>query len=75
LQVKDGYFVHFFAPTDLQILPKHIVFVLDISGSMMGRKIDQVKEAMNTILDSLQPEDYFNVIVFSSEVTVNSLNR
>jgi inter-alpha-trypsin inhibitor heavy chain H1 len=44
LQVVDGYFVHFFVPPDnLPNLPLDIVFVLDISGSMSGNKIKQLK--------------------------------
>merc|ERR1712233_22852 len=34
VQVIDGYFVHFFVPENLETLPKHAVFILDISGSM-----------------------------------------
>jgi len=70
LQVNDGYFVHFFAPTNLKPLHKHIVFVLDVSGSMGGRKIEQLKEAMQKILDDLNDGDYFNIIEFSYSVTV-----
>ena len=65
---QDGYFVHFFAPQNLKSLPKHIVFVLDISGSMEGEKIQQMKDAMVTILDDLNEEDHFNIVTFSSEV-------
>jgi len=43
IEVVNGYFVHFFAPDDLPISPKRIVFVVDSSGSMMGRKIEQTK--------------------------------
>jgi len=70
LQVNDGYFVHFFAPTNLKPLHKHVVFVLDVSGSMDGRKIEQLKEAMQKILDDLNDGDYFNIIEFSYSVTV-----
>ncbi|XP_049948248.1 inter-alpha-trypsin inhibitor heavy chain H4-like [Schistocerca serialis cubense] len=72
--VYEGYFVHFFAPEDLPPLRKHAIFVLDVSGSMEGRKIEQLKEAMTTILDELQPGDYFNIIEFSYSVTVWNLD-
>lgn len=42
LQIVNGYFVHFFAPQGLPVVPKNIVFVIDVSGSMSGRKIQQV---------------------------------
>jgi len=68
--VDEGYFVHFFAPEDLPIKKKHVVFVLDFSGSMAGRKLDQLKEAMDIILSDLKPADYFTVVVFQSYVEV-----
>lgn len=43
LQVSDGHFVQFFAPTNLSPLPKNIVFVIDVSGSMWGVKMKQVR--------------------------------
>ena len=69
-QVNDGYFVHFFSPSELKPLKKHAIFVLDVSGSMDGRKIEQLREAMAAILDDLNEGDYFNLIAFSSEVKV-----
>ncbi|XP_046987063.1 inter-alpha-trypsin inhibitor heavy chain H4-like [Schistocerca americana] len=67
---NDGYFVHFYAPAGLPPLPKHDVFVLDVSGSMRGRKIEQLKTAMSTILDQLNAGDLFSLIPFSSAVQV-----
>ncbi|XP_017779412.1 PREDICTED: inter-alpha-trypsin inhibitor heavy chain H3-like isoform X2 [Nicrophorus vespilloides] len=72
--VKDGYFVHFFAPPNLKPLVKHVVFVLDTSGSMYGRRIEQLKEAMKNILGDLNPEDYFNLVEFNSNVKVWNLD-
>jgi uncharacterized protein YegL len=68
IHVVDGYFVHFFAPSSLPALPKHVVFVLDTSGSMQGLRLDQTKQAMESILDQLRPEDVFSVVEFSSYV-------
>lgn len=70
LQVNDGYFVHFFSPSDLKPIPKHVVFVLDVSGSMYGRKIAQLREALKAILNELTPSDYFNLVKFHSTVQV-----
>eukprot|EP00092_Neocalanus_flemingeri_P012788 GFUD01013780.1.p1 GENE.GFUD01013780.1~~GFUD01013780.1.p1 ORF type:complete len:810 (+),score=178.26 GFUD01013780.1:82-2511(+) len=75
VQVIDGYFVHFFTPDQLQRLAKHTVFVLDISGSMMGEKIVQLKDAMFTILDDMTEEDFFSIIVFSSGVSTWSSDQ
>lgn len=41
-QIVNGYFVHFFAPQGLPVVPKSVVFVIDVSGSMYGRKMEQV---------------------------------
>ncbi|XP_068237881.1 inter-alpha-trypsin inhibitor heavy chain H4-like isoform X2 [Palaemon carinicauda] len=65
VQIEDGYFVHFFAPVDLQYTPKHITFLIDTSGSMEGRKIQQVKDALRHILTELNAGDTFNIIHFS----------
>ena len=48
--LMDGHFVHFLAPDQLPVLRQHVVFVIDSSGSMSGRKMKQTKEAMATIL-------------------------
>lgn len=67
----NGYFVHFFAPENLKPLRKHVVFVLDTSGSMWGRRIEQLKEAMTKILADLTPDfDYFNILTFASDVVL-----
>lgn len=68
VQVLDGYFVHYFAPDSLETLPKHVVFVLDVSGSMYGTKLQQTKDAMVTVIDDMTEQDYFNIITFSDEV-------
>ncbi|KAM8799909.1 LOW QUALITY PROTEIN: inter-alpha-trypsin inhibitor heavy chain H3-like [Eudromia elegans] len=68
LQIVNGYFVHFFAPTNLPNLSKNVIFVIDTSGSMAGREIQQTREALLKILDDIKHEDYFNFILFGSEV-------
>ncbi|KAF7693486.1 hypothetical protein HF521_008802 [Silurus meridionalis] len=70
LQASNGYFVHYFAPTDIQQIPKNVVFIIDRSGSMHGRKMDQTRTAMLKILGDLAPDDYFGLIIFDSEVNV-----
>ncbi|XP_017392559.1 inter-alpha-trypsin inhibitor heavy chain H4 isoform X3 [Cebus imitator] len=69
IQIENGYFVHYFAPKGLTTMPKNVVFVIDQSGSMSGRKIQQTQEALIKILDDLSPRDQFNLITFSSEAT------
>ncbi|XP_003988134.2 inter-alpha-trypsin inhibitor heavy chain H2 [Felis catus] len=68
LEVFNGYFVHFFAPNNLDPIPKNILFVIDVSGSMWGVKMKQTVEAMKTILDDLRAEDKFSVVDFNHNV-------
>ncbi|XP_032996620.1 inter-alpha-trypsin inhibitor heavy chain H4-like isoform X7 [Lacerta agilis] len=70
IQIVNGYFVHYFAPSQMPAFPKNVVFVIDKSGSMMGMKMQQTKEAMKKILEDLNPEDHFSLVLFSGAVTV-----
>ncbi|XP_034854483.1 inter-alpha-trypsin inhibitor heavy chain H4 isoform X1 [Mirounga leonina] len=67
IQIESGYFVHHFAPEGLPTIPKNVIFVIDKSGSMRGRKIEQTQEALIKILDDLSPHDQFNLVSFSGE--------
>ncbi|KAF6312957.1 inter-alpha-trypsin inhibitor heavy chain 4 [Rhinolophus ferrumequinum] len=69
IQIENGYFVHYFAPEGLPTIPKNVIFVIDKSGSMQGRKIQQTREALIKILDDLSPKDQFNLVSFSREAT------
>ncbi|XP_048210810.1 inter-alpha-trypsin inhibitor heavy chain H3 isoform X2 [Perognathus longimembris pacificus] len=69
VQVVNGYFVHFFAPQGLPVVPKNVVFVIDVSGSMSGRKLAQTKDALFKILEDMKEEDFLNFILFSGDVT------
>jgi Ca-activated chloride channel family protein len=67
---EDGFFMLWLAPPLRQeaVVEKDVVLVLDVSGSMAGRKIDQAKAALRFVLGRLNPGDRFNVISFSSAV-------
>jgi len=72
VQIGAGKFVHYFSPDNLPTMPKHVIFVIDVSGSMGGRKLEQTKDAMTTMLDKMSEKniDNFNIILFSSDITV-----
>ncbi len=57
------------APTT-HALPKDIIFVIDISGSMQGNSIIQAKSSLQLAIDQLAPEDRFNIIAFSDHFRV-----
>ncbi|XP_006169366.2 inter-alpha-trypsin inhibitor heavy chain H1 [Tupaia chinensis] len=68
LLVANNHFAHFFAPQNLTNMNKNVVFVIDISSSMEGQKVKQTKEALLKILDDMQPGDYFDLVLFGSQV-------
>jgi Ca-activated chloride channel family protein len=49
-------------------LPRDLTFVIDVSGSMSGQKIEQARAAGKQILRTLSPADRFRLIDFSSDV-------
>ncbi len=51
-----------------QATPRDIALVLDVSGSMQGRKIAQARAAGQQLLGTLRPIDRFKLIDFSSDV-------
>ncbi|KAK2874900.1 hypothetical protein Q8A67_022053 [Cirrhinus molitorella] len=69
VMVSNGYFVHYFAPSDVPRIPKNVVFIIDQSGSMHGRKIEQTRLALLRILSDLDEDDHFGLITFDSEVS------
>ncbi|MFQ6371147.1 marine proteobacterial sortase target protein [Shewanella sp. YIC-542] len=50
-------------------LPRELVLVIDTSGSMSGAAMTQAKSAVLDALASLAPQDSFNILAFSSEVS------
>ena len=67
-----GYFLLLVSPNpqvgDTKVVPKDIVLVLDRSGSMGGKKIEQAREALEFVLKNLNAEDHFNVIAYDDSV-------
>ncbi|XP_030230360.1 inter-alpha-trypsin inhibitor heavy chain H3 isoform X29 [Gadus morhua] len=68
LKESDGFFVHHFAPTGLARISKNVIFVIDQSGSMQGRKMRQTRAALVHILADLAMDDYFGLITFNHAV-------
>ncbi|KAM9408196.1 LOW QUALITY PROTEIN: inter-alpha-trypsin inhibitor heavy chain H3-like [Pholidichthys leucotaenia] len=68
VMTSGGYFVHHFAPSNLPRIPKNVVFVIDQSGSMTGRKIQQTRTALLHILNDIAEDDFFGLICFHSHV-------
>ncbi len=68
----EGYFLLLVSPdikrSGDKPLPKTVLFVVDRSGSMSGKKIEQAKGALNFVLDNLNEGDLFNIIAYDSRV-------
>lgn len=66
----DGFFLLLVQPPlsvpEDELQPKDILLVIDQSGSMQGEKWVQAQKAARYVLENLNPEDRFNVIVFST---------
>ena len=50
------------------VIPRDVTLVLDVSGSMQGRKIEQARAAGHQLLSTLRESDRFRLIDFSSDV-------
>lgn len=84
---EDGYFLLLVAPgmetKGRKIVPKDVAFVLDTSGSMAGKKLEQARKALRFCVENLNDEDRFEIVRFSTEieplfdklVRANSANR
>ncbi|MCL2701262.1 MAG: VWA domain-containing protein [Phycisphaerae bacterium] len=69
----DGYFLLLASPQIVKAakpLPKTVFFVLDTSGSMSGKKIEQAREAAKFLLNNLRDGDRFNIMTYNSTITL-----
>ncbi len=71
-QGQDGYFLLLASPgldvQEKQVVLKDVAFVLDTSGSMAGKKLQQAKKALEFCVENLNPGNRFELIRFSTEV-------
>ncbi len=69
---EDNYFLFMASPSFVsskaKVINKNIIFVLDSSGSMSGKKIIQAKEAARFVINHLDPGDMFSMIDFDDGV-------
>ncbi len=65
---EDGYFLVLASPAvkppDTRSLPKTVIFVIDRSGSMAGKKIEQARKTLKSVLNNLRDDDLFNIVVY-----------
>lgn len=78
---EDGYFMLLVSPKyevkKTDVIEKDFIFVLDHSGSMARRKIEQAKAALRYCVQNLNDGDRFNLILFNTDITslADRLNR
>ena len=69
---QNGYFLMLIAPrielSKAQQVPRDMVFVMDTSGSMRGKRMTQAQQALKYCLGQLQAQDRFAVLNFATTV-------
>jgi Ca-activated chloride channel family protein len=68
-----GFYMLLVAPKidvpQTDVAPKRMAVVLDRSGSMLGEKMTQAREALKFVLRNLNPQDQFNIFDYSTLVS------
>ena len=69
---EDGYFLLLASPQvkapDAERPKKTVVFVVDRSGSMSGKKFEQARAALKFVLNNLREGDLFNIVAYDGNV-------
>jgi Ca-activated chloride channel homolog len=60
---------------DGRTAPLNLCLILDHSGSMKGRPLENVKQAAHRIVDSLSPDDRLSIVVFDHKAKVLVSNQ
>lgn len=53
-------------PRDMDITPRELTFILDVSGSMSGAPSQMSRELIRRVLEHLHPDDIFNIVKFAN---------
>ncbi|PHT47276.1 hypothetical protein CQW23_11484 [Capsicum baccatum] len=66
---REMFCFYLYPPTvnTMKVFRKQVVYVVDISASMQGRPLENVKVALQAALSKLSPADSFNVIAFNGK--------
>ncbi|MBM4077271.1 MAG: VWA domain-containing protein, partial [Planctomycetes bacterium] len=69
---EDGFYLLLASPQVKQVdesrPPKTVVFVVDRSGSMSGKKFEQARAALKFVLNNLRDGDLFNIVAYDGTV-------
>lgn len=68
----DNFYATWVTPPDSivneKIIPKDIVFTADVSSSMDGERLSQLKQSLRTFINLLNENDRFNIITFGTHI-------
>ena len=65
----NPYYLLWITPPDTaKPIKKNVAFIADISSSMSGARITQLKQSLNAMVNMLSPSDMFNIFAFSTSV-------
>ena len=71
-QGDDGFFLLLASPqvkaADAERPKKTVIFVVDRSGSMSGKKFEQARAALKFVLNNLREGDLFNIVAYDTNV-------
>jgi len=71
---RGGFFTLILQPPEKvapkQIVPRELIFVLDVSGSMRGFPLDTSRSVIRRVIANLRPNDRFNVMTFAGQTKV-----
>lgn len=69
---EDGFFLLLASPqvkaADAERPKKTVIFVVDRSGSMSGKKFEQARAALKFVLNNLREGDLFNIVAYDGVV-------
>lgn len=71
-EVRDNGVAQQVDRATLEQIPLNIVFALDMSGSLEGKRLESLRGAAGALLDGLRPDDQAAVVTFSHMVAQHS---
>ena len=55
--------------------PKDVLILLDTSGSMTGLRLEIAKRLVESIMDTLSDNDFFNILTYSNSVRIKKTKK
>ncbi|XP_077236398.1 uncharacterized protein LOC143877948 isoform X2 [Tasmannia lanceolata] len=71
---REMFYLYLFPGNMLNrmVFRKQVIFLVDISGSMRGKPLENAKEALGAALSKFTPSDSFSIIAFNEETRLFS---